>query len=84
MTTGTGQEAHWTVGADGLRPVDRAGGWRYLPVGRLHAVGDDGLLVGRSVCLAAVTLLDPAEWAWPEDRDDAGDPLCWICLALTC
>ncbi|MGY1696624.1 MULTISPECIES: hypothetical protein [unclassified Geodermatophilus] len=54
-----------------------------MPLGRLHAVSGDGLAVGRSVCLAPVTLLDPAEWAWPDDGADAGDPLCWICLALT-
>lgn len=73
----------WTVGADALRVLDRAGAPGHLPVGRLHAVGGDGLIAGRSVCLAPVTLLDPATWTWPDDRDEAGDPLCWICLALT-
>ena len=54
-----------------------------MPAGRLHAVSGDGLVAGRAVCLAPVTLLDPAEWSWPDEPDEAGDPLCWICLALT-
>lgn len=82
MSTRTRPAGRWTVGADAVRSPD-GGGSPSLPVGRLHAVGADGLVAGRSVCLAPVTLLDPAGWSWPEDGDDAGDPLCWICLALT-
>lgn len=75
----------WTVGADALRSLDGAGGPPHLPDGRLHAVSGDGLIIGRSVCLAPVTLLDPAKWFWPDHRDDdpAARSLCWICLALT-
>ena len=42
----------------------------------------DGLVAGRALCLAPVTRLDPADWAWPDDGDHEW-PLCWICLALT-
>ena len=76
----------WTMGADALHAVASSGGFRHVPAGRLHAVSGEGLVAGRSVCLAAVALLDPAEWSWPEDPDEADDaagPLCWICLALT-
>ncbi|MGY1728521.1 hypothetical protein ACI79J_16260 [Geodermatophilus sp. SYSU D01062] len=83
MSADTRRREHWTMGADAVRPLECGGESLDLPVGRLHAVSGDGLLVGRSVCLAPVTLLDPAVWSWPEDRDEAGDPLCWICLALT-
>jgi hypothetical protein len=83
MTPGTRPSERWTVGADGVQSVDWSGESLHLPVGRLHAVGGDGLVAGRSVCLVPVTLLDPAEWSWPDSGDDVGDPLCWICLALT-
>ncbi|MGY1634122.1 hypothetical protein ACI784_20655 [Geodermatophilus sp. SYSU D01186] len=53
-----------------------------MPAGRLHAVGGDGLVAGRAVCRTAVTLLDPADWTWPDDGDREW-PLCWTCLALT-
>ncbi|MGY1606792.1 MULTISPECIES: hypothetical protein [unclassified Geodermatophilus] len=79
----TGPGGRWTVGADAVRPFYRTGGSLRVPLGRLHAVSGDGLVMGRSVCLAPVVLLDPAEWSWPDDRAEAGDPLCWICLALT-
>ena len=53
-----------------------------MPSGRLHAVSGAGLVLGRAVCLAPVTLLDPLDWRWPDDGDEEW-PLCWICLALT-
>ncbi len=52
------------------------------PPGRLHAVSAAGLIVGRALRLAPVTLLDPRDWRWPDDGDEKW-PLCWICLALT-
>lgn len=71
----------WTVGADVVRRgTGRPGG--YVPDGRLHAVSAAGLVEGRALCLAPVTLLDPAGWTWPDDADE-DRPLCWICLALT-
>lgn len=73
---------HWTVGADAAAPRPWCAGWAESPTVWLHAVGDEGLLHGRALCLAPVRLLDPADWRWPED-DDEGWPLCWICLALT-
>ena len=79
MTSGVRHGERWTVGADAVRSETS----RQVPVGRLHAVGGAGLLAGRSVCLAPVALLDPVEWSWPDDPDDADGPLCWICLALT-
>jgi hypothetical protein len=86
------ERERWIVGADSVirrprpahtRPV--GAGRRSptsVPVGRLHAVGDAGLLAGRALCLAPVTLLDPAQWRWPDDADELR-PLCWTCLALT-
>ncbi|MGY1591133.1 hypothetical protein ACI789_03470 [Geodermatophilus sp. SYSU D00965] len=77
---GSLDHGHWTVGVDevGCRPAaDEA------PTTRLHAVGADGLIAGRALCLAPVTLLDPALWTWPDDGDEEW-PLCWVCLALTC
>ena len=53
-----------------------------MPDGRLHAVGAAGLIEGRALCLAPVTLMDPQHWTWPDDADE-DRPLCWICLALT-
>ena len=83
--TGTGwvERENWTVGADAVEPRPWGQEWVDLPAGRLHAVSGHGLIVGRAVCLAAVTLLDPADWAWPDDGDQEW-PLCWICLALAC
>ena len=70
----------WTVGVDAEAPRSPWGG---PAPSRLHAVGDAGLVAGRALCLAPVTLLDPALWVWPDDGDEEC-PLCWVCLALTC
>jgi hypothetical protein len=75
------QEEPWTLGADGVAPRRWFGEVVEMPSGRLHAVSGFGLILGRSVCLAPVTLLDPRDWRWPEE--DKEWPLCWICLALT-
>jgi hypothetical protein len=53
-----------------------------MPSGRLHAVSAAGSIVGRGLCLAPVTLLDPLDWRWPDDGAEKC-PLCSICLALT-
>jgi hypothetical protein len=71
----------WTVGADHIGPRDWSGEDVTMPSGRLHAVSDVGLILGRALCVAPVTLLDPRDWRWPEDGE-ADWPLCWICLAL--
>ena len=73
---------HWIVGADRIAPRHWSGELVELPAGRLHAVGDAGLILGRAVCLAPVILLDPRDWRWPEDGGQDW-PLCWICLTLT-
>ena len=75
--------ARWTAGADTVERRLRSGRWVAVPSGRLHAVSGRGLIDGRALCQAPVTLLDPAEWTWPDDGD-AERPLCWTCLALTC
>ena len=72
----------WTVGADGVAPRDWSGDIVQMPAGRLHAVSAAGLIVGRALCLASVTLLDPRDWRCPDDGEEDW-PLCWICLALT-
>jgi hypothetical protein len=76
---------HWTVGADALLSLEGDGGRLHVPMGQLHAVNDDGLIDGRSICQAPVILLDPAAWSWPDYADDnsATSQLCWDCLALT-
>jgi hypothetical protein len=71
-------DARWTAGLDPAARVPGPGGG----VRRLHAVGGSGLLEGRALCLAPVSLLDPAHWRWPDDGDEQW-PLCWICLAMT-
>jgi hypothetical protein len=76
------ERENWTVGADAVAPRPWEQEWVDMPAGRLHAVSGDGLVAGRAVCLTPVTLLDPADWAWPDDGDHEW-PLCWICLALT-
>ena len=80
--TGTEHDP-WTAGADAVDRRLRSGRWVAVPAGRLHAVSDRGLVDGRALCQAPVTLLDPAEWTWHDDGD-AERPLCWTCLALTC
>jgi hypothetical protein len=72
----------WTVGADRLAPRRWSGEAVEVPSGRLHAVSAAGSIVGRGLCLAPVTLLDPLDWRWPDDGAEKC-PLCWICLALT-
>jgi hypothetical protein len=80
--TGTDHDP-WTAGADAVERRLRSGRWVAVPAGRLHAVSGRGLIDGRALCRAPVTLLDPADWTWPDDGD-AERPLCWTCLALTC
>lgn len=72
----------WTVGADGLGPRTWSGESVMMPIGRLHAVSDEGLVLGQALCQARVLLLDPRDWRWPDDGAEEW-PLCWLCLALT-
>ena len=72
----------WTVGADRTAPRDWSGEVVEMPSGRLHAVSDPGLIVGRALTPIPVTLLDPRDWRWPDDGEEEWS-LCWICLALT-
>ncbi len=72
----------WTVGTDRMTLRDWSGEVVEMPSGRLHAVSDPGLIVGRALCLAPVILLDPRDWRWPDDGDEEW-PLCGICLTLT-
>ena len=72
----------WTVGADRMAPRDWSGEVVEMPSGRLLAVSDPGVIAGRALYLAPVTLLDPRDWRWPDDGDEEW-PLCWICLTLT-
>ena len=81
--TGPAGQERWTVGADAVLPRPWEDEWVSMPTGRLHAVGGEGLLTGRGLCAAPVTLLDPADWAWPDDGGEEW-PLCWTCLGLTC
>jgi hypothetical protein len=86
------ETARWIAGADSVIPRPRpahaatgAAGGRpptAVPIGRLHAVSDAGLLTGRALCQAPAALLDPVRWRWPDDADELR-PLCWTCLALT-
>ena len=69
----------WTVGVDTEAPRSPWGG---TSPSRLHAVGDAGLVAGRALCLAPVTLLDPAVWTWSGD-DEEDEQLCWVCLTMT-
>jgi hypothetical protein len=78
----SGNRSGWTVGADRIAPRDWSGEVVQMPSGRLHAVSDPGLIQGRALCLAPVTLLDPRDWRWPDDGDEDW-PLCRTCLALT-
>ena len=84
MTTSRGQAGagHWTVGADAVEQRDWSGEAVEMPAGHLHAVCGEGLIAGRALCLAPITLLDPRDWQWPDDGAEEW-PLCWICLALT-
>jgi hypothetical protein len=82
-SAGASSQEQWTVGADAIQPRPWSGEWVDMPTGRLHAVSGNGLVAGRGLCLAPVTLLDPIDWTWPDDGGPEW-PLCWICLALTC
>jgi hypothetical protein len=42
----------WTAGADRIAARDWSGEVVQMPSGRLHAVSDPGLIVGRALCLA--------------------------------
>ncbi len=80
---GSGDQGRWTVGTEAVRPRPWSEEWVDMPVGPLHAVSGAGLIAGRALCFAPVTLLDPADWKWPDDGDEEW-PLCWTCLAMTC
>jgi hypothetical protein len=79
---GQAEAGHWTVGADAVEQRDWSGEAVEMPLGQLHAVSGAGLIAGKALCLASITLLDPRDWLWPDDGAEEW-PLCWICLTLT-
>src|SRR5947209_1207679 len=62
----------WTVGADRMAPRRWSGEVVAMPSGRLHAVDGAGLVFGRALCLAPVTLLDPRDCPPRHRRGPAG------------
>jgi len=56
-----GNRSGWTVGVEHTAPRDWSGEVVRMPSGRLHTVSAAGLIVGRALCLASVTLLDPRD-----------------------
>src|SRR5215218_2668667 len=78
--------AHILPGAGGASPPTA------VPIGRLHALGDAGLLVGRGLCQASVTLLTGPVALAPRRRSVAAallelpgadpprgaPPACWL------